>query len=82
MSQRKNPSPLTAPIARLRGLGAKVKYLPQHSPNTAYPYGRIGIAVTLPTSQVVTVACAGHEYRHAVRMLGSIADRIERTNQP
>ena len=68
MGQKKNPSPLSAPIRHLRSVGCTVRYGHRHSTTGLRPY--IHLYIDRPDNgQTDMVARPGHEYAAAVEWM-------------
>lgn len=76
MSQRKQPSPMSAPIARLRAAGARVAYGPGHNPNGSGAFSRLNYRVTLPNGDVRNIHERGSNYRLAIARLDDLTRRL------
>jgi hypothetical protein len=77
VGQRKAPSPLSAPIARVRATGATVRYGDGHNPRHGYPTGSVHVIVTEPGLVPLSIYRAASDYRDVVDRLNRIADRRE-----
>ena len=77
MTQRKQPSPLTAPISRLRKLGVTVSYTERHNPVHGFPWPMIGLRVGRPGLRPLVIEREAHRYSEVVDRLTRIADALE-----
>lgn len=79
----KAPSPLTAPIRRLRALGASVSYTDRHNPSSAALRPTISLRVIpRPGARPREITRPGHRYCEVVERLTAIADDIENGGRP
>ena len=77
MTQRKAPSPLSAPIARVRATGATVRYGEAHNPTYGYPHGVCEVVVVEPGLCPLRITRPSFRYGELVDRLSRIADRRE-----
>ena len=77
----KAPSPLTAPIRRLRALGAAVSYTDRHNPSSAALRPTISLRVIpRPGARPPEITRPGH--CEVVERLTAFADDIENGGRP
>lgn len=76
MGQKKQPSPMSEPIARLRAAGARVAFGDSHNPSASLDYSRLHYRVTLPDGSVREIRERGSHYRLAIARLDDLTRRL------
>lgn len=79
---KRNPSPMSLPVARLRHFGCTVKTGDTHNPKGAIGFNRLHYIVTEADGSQHVIRTNGANYAEAVRRMHRISDRIENAQRP